>query len=395
MKEIIIYPNPVLSKKSQKVKKFDESLKKIIAQLSAILLKVKGVGLAAPQIGISQQISVIQPNEEKGVILINPKILNHSATTYDVEEGCLSLPNKNYLVKRYEEIALLNHDLNARRYRLKAKGLLAQAIQHEVDHLNGVLICDIGQEIIAPQPIRLQFLGHGEFAEPIVKALEQSDWCQLVEENPDLVVVANYGRIISPTELKIPGFGYLNFHGSLLPKLRGASPIQTAILTGLAETGVTLFKMDEKVDHGPIISTKKIKIDSRDTTLDLKIKLGNLAATMVDDIRQFVAGKIEPKKQDEKSATACQKIKKSQCQIDLTAKAEKNYRLIRACYPDPKAFTFINGSRIIIHQAELIDNKLKIIKLQKEGRKPLTWEDFSRGLTDKKILDKYSKTVII
>jgi len=152
-------------------------------------------------------------------------------------------------------------------------------------------------------------------------------------ENLDLFIVVAYGKIIPENILNMPKLGSLNIHYSLLPKYRGASPVESAILNGDTETGVTIQKMKYKIDSGPIIAQEKIPISPDEKTPDLRkhlIKIGG--ELLVKILPDFVDGKIKEIAQNENKATFCKKIKKENGLIDLKDDAIKNYKQIpRLC----------------------------------------------------------------
>ena len=132
----------ILRKKSKKVDVIDERIKEIVNDMIETLHKYEGVGLAAVQVGMLKQIVVIQEAEDEPIyVIINPEILSQSGTQI-VEEGCLSFPNKFAKIERPEKIKLKALDINGKPFEIKAKGLLAQAISHEIDHLNGEVFID-------------------------------------------------------------------------------------------------------------------------------------------------------------------------------------------------------------------------------------------------------------
>ena len=132
----------ILRKKSKKVDVIDERIKEIVNDMIETLHKYEGVGLAAVQVGMLKQIVVIQEAEEEPIyVIINPEILSQSGTQI-VEEGCLSFPNKFAKIERPEKIKIKALDINGKPFEIKAKGLLAQAISHEIDHLNGEVFID-------------------------------------------------------------------------------------------------------------------------------------------------------------------------------------------------------------------------------------------------------------
>lgn len=155
MLKIITDPNPILHKQSKKITLFDNDLKHIIEDMAKAIHDNKGLGISAPQIGKSIQLAVIdlpkdlikneQDEAAQRIVLINPKILSVSKAKISQIEGCLSLPNLEVNVTRPIEIAIEWSDENEIKHSLAAKGLLARVMQHEIDHLNGILITDYGQ----------------------------------------------------------------------------------------------------------------------------------------------------------------------------------------------------------------------------------------------------------
>lgn len=142
--EIKKFNEPVLRKKCLKVGKIDKKIKKLIVALAQTMEKKAGVGLAAPQIGVSKRIIVVKARFEgrQILVLINPKILKKSRQTETAEEGCLSFPGIFLKIKRAKEVVVEGLDIKGKKLRLKAKGLLSRALQHEIDHLDGILFFD-------------------------------------------------------------------------------------------------------------------------------------------------------------------------------------------------------------------------------------------------------------
>ncbi len=142
MLEIITYPNPILRQKSEEIKDPTSSkIKQLIADMTAILRAHEGLGLAAPQVGHNLCLCVIEVDNEL-FVLINPQIKKLSGDETLMEEGCLSFPGKYLPVKRYQKVKVKAFDLNGKKQIIRAKGLLARALQHEIDHLNGILFID-------------------------------------------------------------------------------------------------------------------------------------------------------------------------------------------------------------------------------------------------------------
>lgn len=158
---------------------------------------------------------------------------------------------------------------------------------------------------------------------------------------PDMIVVAAYGKIIPSAILGIPGFGTINIHPSLLPKFRGPSPIQNAILMGEKETGTTIMLMNDDVDTGDILAQKKFSINPNDTTGTLLPKAAIISAELlVATLPAWVAREITPHAQDEKKATLCQLIERSDGHLSWHAEAMEIYNRYRALMPWPGVFCF-------------------------------------------------------
>ncbi len=170
--------------------------------------------------------------------------------------------------------------------------------------------------------------------------------------NPDLIVVAAYGEILPPNVLDFPPYGCLNVHASLLPRWRGAAPINAAILHGDQETGVTIMKMDEGLDSGPILAQEAIPIKEDDTAGSLFEKLSQLGAQLlVETIPPYVEGEISPQPQDDSKATYAPMLQREDGELFFNRPADFLARQVRAYYPWPGTFTSWKGRRLIVHQA--------------------------------------------
>jgi methionyl-tRNA formyltransferase len=167
---------------------------------------------------------------------------------------------------------------------------------------------------------------------------------ELCALKPDLIVVVAYGHILPQIILDLPKFGCLNVHTSLLPKFRGAAPIQWAIANGDTETGVTVMKMDAGLDTGPIISQRRTSILPDDDSATLHDRLARLGAELLaQTIPDFVAGKIPPVSQPADGISHAPKIKKEDGHIDWSLPAKAIWNRLRAFTPWPGAFTFLAG----------------------------------------------------
>ncbi|MEY4917171.1 MAG: methionyl-tRNA formyltransferase, partial [Verrucomicrobiota bacterium] len=195
-----------------------------------------------------------------------------------------------------------------------------------------------------------------------LKARDELFISQLRELKPDLMVVVAYGQILPQAMLDLPPHGCLNVHTSLLPKYRGAAPIQWAIADGEPETGVTLMQMDAGLDTGPILATRRTAILSTDDSQILHDRLAQLGAELlVETIPDYVAGKISPSPQPATGSTYAAKIKKEDGQIDWNASAEKIWHRLRAFTPWPGAFTFLPAEPkpqlLKIWKVEVVDSE--------------------------------------
>ncbi|HLC19518.1 MAG TPA: methionyl-tRNA formyltransferase [Candidatus Nanoarchaeia archaeon] len=242
------------------------------------------------------------------------------------------------------------------------------------------------KKILAPTPIKAHFLKTNPQGLVISSQQFSNETIeQLQNLHLDLFVVAAYGHLVAENVLRIPKYGSLNIHPSLLPKYRGPSPIQSAILNGDQISGITIIKMDEELDHGPIITQKEMPLSDTDTFESLKVKMFEQSAAILPSIiDRFVKDKITPKEQDHKNATYCEHITKLDGYFDSNnpPSFEKLNRMTRAYYPWPTAWTRIkimnNESRII----KLLPGK----RIQLEGGKPMTEKEFVNGYPEAKQL---------
>jgi methionyl-tRNA formyltransferase len=239
-----------------------------------------------------------------------------------------------------------------------------------------------------------------------LKARDENFINELRGLKPDLMVVVAYGQILPQLILDLPLYGCLNVHTSLLPKYRGAAPIQWAIADGNAETGVTIMKMDAGLDTGPILSTRRTPILPTDDSQILHDRLAQLGAELlVETIPNYIAGKIVPQPQPASGSTYAAKIKKEDGQIDWHLPAEKIWNRLRAFTPWPGAFTFLQVEPkpllLKIWNVELVEKTgaagsvfsadktgivvgcghgaLRILELQREGGKRMGAEQFLIG----------------
>ncbi|WWO99386.1 MAG: methionyl-tRNA formyltransferase [Candidatus Dasytiphilus stammeri] len=180
---------------------------------------------------------------------------------------------------------------------------------------------------------------------------------QIKNLNADIMVVVAYGNILPQAVLKLPRFGCINIHASLLPKWRGAAPIQRSLCAGDVETGITTIKMNTNIDTGDILHTIPCKIENTDTTATLYDKLSKLGSiSMLATLKQFATGTICPVKQPEHNISYATKIRKQESRIDWTFSAMKIERYIRAFNPWPGSYFMVKDQMIRVWKASIIDS---------------------------------------
>ena len=218
--------------------------------------------------------------------------------------------------------------------------------------------------------------------------------------NADLAIVVAYGQIIPKEYLSLTRKGFINIHGSILPKWRGAAPIQRAIMNLDTEVGISIMKINEKLDSGPISNIYKLKLDQRDNAKEVSEKLALLAADKIlDVVSEILDGKLKFVDQDNSKVTYAKKIAKNEGQIDWQSDALKIIGKINGLYPSPGAFFNFNSQRYKILKAEIgngigkkgeviSDNleiacggekSIKVIEIQREGKKVQKIGEFMLG----------------
>lgn len=217
-----------------------------------------------------------------------------------------------------------------------------------------------------------------------IKKFDSKSCQKLKDLKGDVGILASYGKILPKEVLALFKKGILNVHPSLLPKYRGASPVQYAILNGEKETGVTILKMDKNVDHGPIIAQFKEEIKDNDTAETLYSRLFEAGAkVLVTIIPAWVEGRIKPRPQDDSKATYAPKLTRDDGKINWKKSDEEIERFIRAMTPWPGAYTNLKfkmkNLKMKIIKAHLENKKLVIDQVQLPGKKPITWKQFLAG----------------
>lgn len=196
---------------------------------------------------------------------------------------------------------------------------------------------------------------------------------KLATFHPDLMVVVAYGLILPPAILTIPRFGCINVHASLLPRWRGAAPIQRAILEGDRETGVTIMQMDEGLDTGEMIKKFSCTIEPNDTNKTLQDRLADLGArALLESLNDIESGSYRSELQNEKDSTYAKKINKLEAEVDWEKPAVYLDRMVRAFHPKPIARVVLGKSILRICKAEVLDETTSekpglILKADREG----------------------------
>lgn len=250
------------------------------------------------------------------------------------------------------------------------------------------------KQIITPPPVKVMA---EKYHIPVVQPEKIGNWQSEVENlKPDLGIIASYGQILPEDILSIPKYGFINVHPSLLPKYRGASPIRYAILKGDDKTGVTIMRVSEKLDAGPILLQREAAIGQNETFQSLHDRLARLGAELlIEALPKLFAGKLSPLTQDESKATYTKILSREDGKIDWQKPAAEIERQIRALNPWPGTYTFFKKDvikglekkeiRLKILKAKIENNKLIIEEVQMEGKKPMSFQDFLRGNPDFKI----------
>ena len=214
--------------------------------------------------------------------------------------------------------------------------------------------------------------------------LDDEFFYQLKTNDYQLFIVASYGKIIPDKFLNIPKYKTLNVHPSLLPKLRGPSPIETAILEDMKRTGVSIMRLDKEMDHGPIIAQVEYNVPEWPKKEELEKTLGDIGGELLSNILpKWVSGEIKEIEQDHSKATFCKKIEKQDAELDLAGNPYLNFRKVKAYSGWPNAFFFLENDgkkiRVIVKDAKYENGDFIITRVIPEGKKEMSRDDFMRG----------------
>lgn len=284
-----------------------------------------------------------------------------------------SLPSLRALAKQYEVVGVVTQPDRASGRGRELKSPPVKTLAHE-----------LGVPTIQPEKLRAP------------EAMEQLHaWA------PDLIVVAAFGQILKKDVLDLPKHGCINVHASLLPRWRGAAPINAAILAGDEETGVTIMRMDVGLDTGPMLAKKSIRLTSDDTAGSGTRTLSQLGADLLlETLPRWLAGEIQPQVQDDSLSTYAPMMKKEEGQLDFANDVNELERRVRAFNPWPGAFMDFNGTMLKIHHAHVEQGNVEagqrlilqdqpavgarsglliLDEVQPAGKKPMSGKSFLAG----------------
>ena len=412
-------------------------LKKLIRDMSEALDAFpEGVALAAPQLGVSYRVFIVRkdrtlpPQEEKDAappapeveVYVDPEIVKTSRKKHKVDEGCLSVHGVYGTTKRHERVTIKARGIDGSHIMRGAGGLLAQIFEHEIDHLNGVLFTDHAENFIhlSHKPHLFAYFGTPSVARETLALLLERDFVpSVVITSPDApkgrglaltpsetktlalahdipvltpekldaktiaaigafgcdyAVCVAYGKIFPEALIAAFPLGVLNVHYSLLPKYRGATPLETALLSGDSETGVTVQKMARELDGGDILAQESVKIASGETARELRPRLITLGADLLaDTLPAFVSGDLEPRAQDASQATRAYKIKKEDGLLSLDAPAKENWKKYRAYADSIGTYFFEKGKRMKIAEASFKNGVFIVERVIPEGKREVAY----------------------
>jgi len=243
---------------------------------------------------------------------------------------------------------------------------------------------------------------------PVLQPLRLKDeafLAAIADSRPDLGVVAAYGRILPDALLRIPRFGMINVHASLLPAYRGAAPVHRAVIAGERETGVSIMRVVTSLDAGPVFATVSTPIDDNETSPEVEARLAELGATLlVDVVEHLAAGRAAEVPQDHDRATHASKITKDEGRIDWSLPSGAIHNLVRGLQPWPMVSLWIDGGRHLVHRTRVSEERttvepgtivaasrgrlavaagdggvVDVLQIQPEGRRAMTAAEFLAG----------------
>ena len=451
--------DPILKTKARPVERFDDELRDEVARMGALMHDALGIGLAAPQVGIAHRVLVYRVEPDSPIVaLVNPEIEWSSRDEEISEEGCLSLPMIHVDVERPVAVLVNARDEHGAEIVIEATGLEARVIQHEIDHLDGILILDrtsreqrkaamralreaeqaraaqrsrdadrlprhLGLRGGGPRPARDEPAPAAARRHPPRPArraagagsrrrrwpTRRARWTSrcwrrrtstprtrasaIAAAAPDAVVVCAFGALIR--EPLLSDFEMLNVHPSLLPRWRGAAPVERAIMAGDEETGVCIMRVTAGLDSGPVFRMGREPIAPDDTYGTLTPRLQELAA---DLLLRVLDERPAPVEQTEDGVTYAEKIGPADRTLDPAASAAVNDRVVRALTPHIGARaaladgSFLGVLRAVVREPEaagelradgnrLLLGGLELLEVQPAGGRPMDAAAYLRGRT--------------
>ena len=375
----------ILRRPARPVRHINRSVRTLIERMRATMYRENGVGLAAPQVGVDQRVLVADAGEHH-CVLVNPEVVTAWGTQTEPLEGCLSIPDLLGQVDRAEAIRVRGLDANGREIWLDASGYFARVLQHEVDHLDGILFTDRASRLVAVHPetkLDVVFMGTSDFGARVLGQLVAADvlpvlvvtqpdrpagrglrlqatpvrvaadkaglevvtppgprdadlWKRLCEVAPDVVVSAAYGGILPGRVLDLPRLGAVNVHPSLLPRYRGPDPVRRALWHGEAETGVTIQRMARQVDAGDILLQEVVPIGADENGGELTERLAGVGGRLLlRALRALATDRARPQAQDPTLATQAPKIRPEEEVSGFGPPATALAAWVRALAPRP------------------------------------------------------------
>ncbi|MDO5125596.1 MAG: methionyl-tRNA formyltransferase [Ruminococcus sp.] len=258
---------------------------------------------------------------------------------------------------------------------------------------------------LTPPPVKVLALEHNTAVyQPQSLKNNGEEYIRIIEDlKPDCIVVAAYGKILPKSVLDIPKYGCVNIHGSLLPKYRGAGPIQWAVLNDEKETGITTMLMGEGLDTGDMLQKRAVEIGENETASELFDRLAQLGSELIlETLDELEKGNLAPEKQDESLASYAPMLSKDMCMIDFSQSVRNVHKKICGLSDWPCAVTSLDGKRLKVYKSEIVSNEktdrvcgeivdekdfsvacadgvIRFLEIQAEGSKRMKTADYLRG----------------
>lgn len=452
---IVTAPDPILRQTCRKLDydKEQSFIQQLAKDLTSNMRTYDGIGLSAPQLGHNVNMLVaefktdeIDPEEPPFPlhILINPVITKKSLRKISYLEGCLSLPNLEIEIERPEEITVEYLDISGKKQVLTANKLLARVIQHETDHLHGILFTDYietraqNAQFEGLNNLKIAFISSSDIADDFLINLAQtalrpamiitesekpSGRGYKIQPNPisqlgqklnipvletdsaqmsekifakykfDSAIIFAFGQILSQNTLDLVKYGIYNIHPSLLPQLRGATPIPSAILQGLTKTGISLMKINSEMDQGDLTYQSTIDIkpvwDCRNLWRACK---DSVAKEIPDAYAKSLLGLITQTPQVGQP-TYCYKFSSVDRLLSSDMEPQKFVQTVNAFSCAKKAYAIIDGKRINFIKATIEGTKIKLLEVQLEGKKISSPKSLDQKT--KQALQNFHKMIIL